>query len=145
MKSLPKNKTLTISQAAEYLNVSKKTLRRWEDKEILTPQRTKGGHRRYNLYKLISFKKKKGNKRLSSKSLGKIQKYKEISLGKDTKDTDEISADMIKSEIEFKKELPELYNILPKPQKAILTGFLLTATFVISSFFGYKTLKSILP
>jgi len=40
---------LTIQQAAKYLRVSTKTLRRWEDSGIITSLRTEGGHRRYNL------------------------------------------------------------------------------------------------
>lgn len=43
---------LTITQAAQLLKVSPDTLRRWEDKGIITPQRTKGGSRRYTLLDL---------------------------------------------------------------------------------------------
>lgn len=43
---------LTIAQAAEFLNVSPDTLRRWEERGIVTPQRTRGGSRRYTLYDL---------------------------------------------------------------------------------------------
>lgn len=43
---------LTITRAAEFLKVSPDTLRRWEDKGIVTPQRTKGGSRRYTLIDL---------------------------------------------------------------------------------------------
>lgn len=45
-------KFLTITQAAQFLKVSPDTLRRWEDKGIVTPQRTKGGSRRYTLLDL---------------------------------------------------------------------------------------------
>lgn len=45
-------KFLTITQAAEVLKVSPDTLRRWEEKGIITPQRTKGGSRRYALLDL---------------------------------------------------------------------------------------------
>ena len=40
---------LTIQQAAKLLNVSTKTLRRWEARGILIPERTPGNQRRYTL------------------------------------------------------------------------------------------------
>lgn len=43
---------LTITQAAKFLKVSPDTLRRWEDKGIVAPARTKGGSRRYTLLDL---------------------------------------------------------------------------------------------
>lgn len=45
-------KFLTITQAAKFLKVSPDTLRRWEDRGIIAPQRTKGGSRRYTLLDL---------------------------------------------------------------------------------------------
>lgn len=52
---------LTIAQAAKFLKVSPDTLRRWEAKGIVTPQRTKGGSRRYTLLdiKIAKLNKKK--------------------------------------------------------------------------------------
>jgi len=38
---------MSIAQAADYLGVSKPTLRRWDRKGILVPKRTSGNHRRY--------------------------------------------------------------------------------------------------
>lgn len=54
-------KFLTIAQAAEFLKVSPDTLRRWEDRGIVTPHRTKGGSRRYTLLdlKIAKLNKKK--------------------------------------------------------------------------------------
>lgn len=43
---------LTIAQAADFLKVSPDTLRRWEERGIVTPIRTKGGSRRYTLLDL---------------------------------------------------------------------------------------------
>lgn len=54
---------LTIAQAAQFLNVSPDTLRRWERRGIVTPQRTKGGTRRYTL---LDLKIAKLNKRKTS-------------------------------------------------------------------------------
>lgn len=41
------NNLLTISEAAEYLNVSEKTLRNWDKLDKLSSLKTNGGHRRY--------------------------------------------------------------------------------------------------
>lgn len=55
----PQNSLFTVSQAAEFLNVSAKTLRRWESKGVLVPLRTTGGQRRYQKSTLEQFKTKK--------------------------------------------------------------------------------------
>jgi excisionase family DNA binding protein len=44
---------LTIQEAADLLGVSTKTLRRWEDDGKLVPERTEGGHRRYDVTQLL--------------------------------------------------------------------------------------------
>jgi len=62
-KELQEN-DLSIRQASEFLNVSTKTLRRWETKEILKPSRTLGGHRRYSFEVIKKFKEVKGVKRI---------------------------------------------------------------------------------
>ena len=41
-----------IQKASDYLNVSKETLRRWEKEGKITPHRTSGNHRRYDLNQL---------------------------------------------------------------------------------------------
>ena len=46
------NKLVSIEKAAEMLGVSEMTLRRWEKSGKLTPERTEGGHRRYDISKL---------------------------------------------------------------------------------------------
>ena len=48
------NKLVSISMAAEALGVSTNTLRRWEASGRLTPARTEGGQRRYDLAALHS-------------------------------------------------------------------------------------------
>lgn len=47
------NKYVSITSAATALGVSASTLRRWESSGKITPDRTKGGQRRYDLAKLI--------------------------------------------------------------------------------------------
>lgn len=49
-----KNKFLTISQAAKFLNVSQDTLRKWDIAKKLVPIKTCGGHRRYSIEQLNS-------------------------------------------------------------------------------------------
>ncbi|KKQ84313.1 MAG: Filamentous hemagglutinin family outer membrane protein [Candidatus Woesebacteria bacterium GW2011_GWB1_38_8] len=51
-------KLFTIEQAAQALSVSTKTLRRWEQKGVISPIRTIGGHRRYSLETLKTLKLK---------------------------------------------------------------------------------------
>jgi excisionase family DNA binding protein len=53
------NKKLTVEQAARYLGVSSKTLRRWEANGYLIPKRTSGLHRRYTEEQLLELKDKK--------------------------------------------------------------------------------------
>ena len=48
---------LTIAQAAQFLRVTPKTLRRWEKQGILTPERSAGNQRRYTEDQLASFTK----------------------------------------------------------------------------------------
>lgn len=52
------DKLLSVQDAAKFLNVSIKTLHRWEEKGTLSPQRTDGNHRRYKLSELEAFKNK---------------------------------------------------------------------------------------
>ena len=54
-------KWLSIGKAAKQLGVSITTLRLWEKKGILTPQRTPTGHRRYNISQIEAFNVKKYN------------------------------------------------------------------------------------
>jgi len=44
---------LSIGMAAMIIGVCKKTLRRWEKRNLITPMRTPGGHRRYSMDDLI--------------------------------------------------------------------------------------------
>lgn len=53
---------LSIQDASDYLKVSSKTLRRWEEKGNLIPERTSGGHRRYLLSQLEEMKQKRTEK-----------------------------------------------------------------------------------
>jgi excisionase family DNA binding protein len=54
-EALKQTTKLSIHEAADYLGVSTKTLRRWESQGILTPERTPGNQRRYSLIQLQTF------------------------------------------------------------------------------------------
>src|SRR5581483_2838839 len=45
----------TIQEAAKLLNVSTKTLRRWDERGILVAQRTAGNQRRYTVVQIEAF------------------------------------------------------------------------------------------
>lgn len=51
----------SITEAAKFLGVDISTLRRWEDAGKIKPERTPGGHRRYDKDMLISLSNKKKN------------------------------------------------------------------------------------
>ena len=61
MAALMKDELLTIEQAANLLNVSTKTMRRWDMTGKLSPQRTVGNHRRYSKSEIEAFKQQRGN------------------------------------------------------------------------------------
>lgn len=50
---------ISIGKVAKYLGVSVNTLRVWEKKKILVPERTPTGHRRYKMSQIESFEVKK--------------------------------------------------------------------------------------
>ncbi len=50
---------MSIREASEFLGVSIPTLRRWENEKRLIPEKTMGGHRRYDKDNLIRFLHKK--------------------------------------------------------------------------------------
>src|SRR3979411_3151988 len=54
-----KDEFISIKQAAQILGVSPKTLRRWEEKGVLSPHRTMGNKRRYSLRAVENLKQKK--------------------------------------------------------------------------------------
>lgn len=55
----------SITEAAKFLGVDISTLRRWEDSGKIKPERTPGGHRRYDKDMLISLSNKKKNIKLT--------------------------------------------------------------------------------
>ena len=56
---------LSIKEASDFLGVSISTLRRWEEEKRLIPEKTAGGHRRYDRDKLIRFKNKETGNRIT--------------------------------------------------------------------------------
>ena len=56
---------MSIREASEFLGVSIPTLRRWENEKRLIPEKTMGGHWRYDKDKLIRFLNKKEGSRIT--------------------------------------------------------------------------------
>src|SRR4051812_36268475 len=62
----PKTNILSIQEAARILRVSTKTLRRWEQRGLLVPERTFGNHRRYTKEQIQEFKVKSKERKLDT-------------------------------------------------------------------------------
>ncbi len=67
------NKLLSIEEAAKLLKISAKTLRRWEKRGIVIPQRTQGNQRRYTLNQVEELSKAKPKGNLTEKHVEKFQ------------------------------------------------------------------------
>src|SRR3990167_7636310 len=62
---------LRIQEAADYLGVSSKTLRRWDKSEKLIPSRTTGGQRYYKRSQLDQFRIEKEREKVKKELLTK--------------------------------------------------------------------------
>jgi excisionase family DNA binding protein len=51
---------ISIQEASDLLGVHPDTLRRWEEEGKIVAQRTTGGHRRYDVAKLLGTSQKQG-------------------------------------------------------------------------------------
>ena len=137
------NQLLNINEAAKILRVSAKTLRRWEIKGVLKPQRTSGGHRRYLLPEIYAFKKQKGSHRITKKlitgeSNEPLQNRRELRFENILLPQTKIDI----KDLEFRK--PEeitsaSYQFIPKPQKNV---FRLSLAFLIIFILIYTTTLS---
>lgn len=85
------SKLVTIEKAAEILGVSTQTLRRWENEGRLTPERTKGGHRRYDLHLLQPHAFHKAQKNLTTIAYARVSSHDQ------------------KSDLERQKQMLEMY------------------------------------
>ena len=112
------NKILSIFEAAKFLKVSEKTLRRWEFNGKLSPIRTQGGHRRYSLSQLVLYK--------NSKKL----KVKPISTFKANL-LEVISVQKYKNN-ENNLLFREIYTNLPVINKKIIFSFFAVMFFLLS-------------
>src|ERR1035437_1347985 len=74
------NKQLTIQEAATFLGVSTKTLRRWDAAGFLVPQRTLGNQRRYILKDLQEIKDKQKKPTTYPKQTGETVVSQVLSL-----------------------------------------------------------------
>jgi predicted site-specific integrase-resolvase len=76
----PYDSMFTISQAANIIGVCEKSLRRWENQGIITPNRTPGNHRRYTMdmiHKIIQ--PIKNNKEINNKEQKVTVVYSRVS------------------------------------------------------------------
>ncbi len=163
MSKLPKilqKDYLTIQEAAKFLKVSTKTLRRWEDAGRLSPIRTSGGHRRYISSQLFEFSRPKKNTNIvitptnvPSINLNQDQKNETISISNKELISDEIAEikqaqlailDHLKSnsekqETRINTEGPTQYSFLAEDtiaddQKLITNSLSLFRKFTFSTF-----------
>ena len=85
MPKLPKlQKTYPINEAAQYLEVSSKTLRRWDQQKLLKTVRTAGGHRRYFLEDLERIRSLSSKRRITKWSLASLKPKSDVSIPKIT-------------------------------------------------------------
>lgn len=105
----------TIHDAAKILNVSTKTLRRWESRGVLVPVRTSGGHRRYEVSKIQELKGNRRHVRLSTSFQAPPQTTPTVDM------------------------IPVLYQSLHIDQKKILKGIM---SFVILSLIIFTAIKA---
>jgi len=69
------SKLIGIEKAAEILGVSAQTLRRWENEGRLIPERTKGGHRRYNVHLLQPHAFHKSQKQFTTIAYARVSSH----------------------------------------------------------------------
>ncbi|KKQ93205.1 MAG: hypothetical protein UT19_C0016G0018 [Candidatus Woesebacteria bacterium GW2011_GWB1_39_10b] len=143
---MPNNTLLNINEAANILGVSTKTLRRWEEREILKPQRTKGGHRRYLLQELYIFKRQKGRRRISKSLIEKEKIEPSQSLQKSRFENILLPETRIDIEdFEFKNVedlTPTPYQAIPKPGKIIFKLSLAVSILLLLSFSTFRLLPN---
>ncbi len=141
MSRLPKDRTdladstdtssqswLSIQEAANILSISTKTLRRWEASGKLIPERTKGGHRRYDTATINALKTpKRRKKRIYTKSNLPFtpplqQPLPQIAPEKFSQPLpqNEPQIPLESPHLQFLEVLPDLYNALQRSQKQAL-------------------------
>ncbi len=138
----------SIEEAARYLKVSEKTIRRWELRGVLLPIRTSGGHRRYTINQLYRFKKNKkkllidAKKNLNELLLPETQNDAAASiLLPNEKDIKRILNDTTGTATEPStyNTLQEIYKHTPNSSKFSLKAFSLifVSLFIVYLFVGY--------
>ena len=131
---------LSIKEAASYLSVSTKSLRRWEKKGLISVVRTSGGHRRYSLQSLKDFRRKKNTKPDTSQSSFFEAPTGATSVPATSKKLVGLKAlPIIKAgEHNLKQDLPSIYHVLPKTSKRIFQFSLAIFTLLGLIFFLAK-------
>ncbi len=120
---------LSIREAAQKLGVSIDTLRRWEKQNVISSERTLGGHRRYSLEQLIWAK-------------DNIKKYTPRNITIPESAPVQIITETT-TEVGFKvSDMPEIYSTLHVDQKKILSTTMVVFSLVLVLFLGSKVLAS---
>src|SRR4030042_3539485 len=123
---IEQDKLLSIKEAAKILNISEKTLRRWENKGVLLPLRTKGGHRRYKFLNLLQFKQKKGKHNLTQNRISvnspQLKENKIINIVKKSNDF---------TPVEYNQIVSKIYKETPIEYKRLTKLIFFTATFIL--------------
>ena len=142
---MPTQKTLlSIKEAAETLKVSEKTLRRWEAKGILSPIRTAGGHRRYQLNDLkVTKTKKRQNVNFLPKPETILIDYKSGSFGNSAENISFSKTDSTEQKVGVNILPNNSYKSLPKTYKFITFALLSTFILFITLFLSLKNNLSI--
>lgn len=125
--------TLSIQEAASFLGLSTKTLRRWEASGVLTAVRTPGGHRRYNKENLERVKASLAKKaeQPSASIRPKEVDYSAFSTPKSINIPPQKQISVIKDQIQIANQniVPVLYRSLHLDQKKVLAGALAFGVF----------------
>src|ERR1700722_8657796 len=113
-----KDQLYTIQEVASILNVSSKTLRRWEQARIIKTIRTAGNQRRYRLEDIRRLQRRRNLQQVKKDILEKIdQPLAEINSMPLT--TPQIVEPLIALEEESKQILPEIKPIINTPKDSI--------------------------
>jgi len=135
----PTKRLFSIQETANILAVSTKTLRRWEDKGILVPLRTRGNQRRYMRDQVDNFRQQRIGLPQISTAYSQISPVQLLSYPQETEELRETSPDQIQEGAQYWTE-ELIKSILVFKKLAIFA--VLIMLFVAVSGVGVATLKS---
>ena len=114
----------TQKEAMDYLNISRMTLLRWEEKGLLTPQKTGGGHRRYlkeDLNRLIGLKNR--NTSTQEQKIGliyaRVSTKKQAETGNLERQTQRLTDYCIENDIQIQNTYSEIGSGINENRKQL--------------------------